>query len=167
MSKSNMNSIRIIAICILSMGVLSIVFRIWGILVWFDFANAHFPELHYEISIPKIVKNYHHGFVTSILEIIAGITLLMKKQIGYYLTFFSCLNFLLFYVISLFLKDLENDRQLTIFILKSLFGIMYLVILLLLLMPKIRKEYATTRIGLYRTLLVNLIFTIYGFMFIR
>lgn len=151
-----------IAICVFILGVFSITMGIWDLCIRIDLINEYKPELSYQISITQIFKSYHYGFITSFFEIFGGLSLFFRKRIGYYLTLFICSKFVIGFIISLTINDLKV-ADLNLLIIKSLLGTIYFACTLLLLLPKIKKTYSITKLGLMIVLTFSSLVAVYGF----
>lgn len=153
---------KIIAFYVLLYGLLSITIALWDIWIRLDLIAKYSPDLYASISYTKIFKNYHIGFLTSIFEIIGGLTLLLKKRIGYYLTLFICSKWVLGLIVSFILSNLQVQIDDKLIFLNSLFGFIFLTCVVLLVLPGIRKNYSISNFEILLTLILSSLFVVYG-----
>jgi hypothetical protein len=69
---------KVIGIFLIAFGSLVLVIAIWSIKQVFDIAFENF-----DISIPKVIKNYHYQILLPLMTIFSGLTLILKKKIGW------------------------------------------------------------------------------------
>jgi uncharacterized membrane protein YidH (DUF202 family) len=139
-------------------GILTLSLAIWSTKQIFDIGFEHLDYSWEDLSIPKIIKNYHYQLLLPILTIFAGLSIILNKRIGWITGVITSALLSTSMILSLWTienKETENETQLYVFI--GLISVIFITIFGLLLTKPIRAKYNPTE----RTwLIIGIIFTL-------
>lgn len=108
MTKNWIRTEKAIAIYLILWGILMIALTIWSINEGLSLAFEHFNYTWDDISILKIIKNYHHLFVPGLMGIFSGITLLLHKKSGWMAGFLCSTTVSIHILISFITIEKQN-----------------------------------------------------------
>jgi hypothetical protein len=128
-------------------GVCFLFITVWSIKLIFDSVFGYYDYSLADISISKIIKNYHYQILLPTMTIFAGLALILKKKIGWLIGIVTSA----IYSISIILlpltienENIEDDSLLYVYILTGLISFIFTIILCLLLTKRIRTKYNPT-----------------------
>ena len=121
-----------------------------------------------EVSIFKVVKNYHFQYIIPILSIVSGLLLILNKRVGWIgSTVMSFVTGIGIIILSWKLYNAEgNSIEITIsdFLLPSFLTVLFLIIGLVLLSKVYREEYLPTKNTWIIMILTIIILCVYSIL---
>ncbi|SEE50289.1 hypothetical protein SAMN04487765_2846 [Tenacibaculum sp. MAR_2010_89] len=124
-------------------GILILVLEIWSIKLSFNIGLKHYNYSWENISIFKVFKNYHYQILIPLLTIFAGVTLMLKKRIGWLFgVVTSVLHVMSMILFSVTNATVENKYLNFIYVFIST---LFILITVLLMNKHIRSKYNLTK----------------------
>ncbi len=143
-------------------GGLMLSLTIWSAKLLIDFGVEHLELTWENISLPKILKNYHFRLLLSLLTIFGGLTLMINKRIGWILSVVTSLLYGITTILAFQKVKMDTSFKLDIYdLLAGLIAILFFTIFGLLLTRQFRNKYKPTNktwwiiVGLVILLLVD------------
>jgi hypothetical protein len=129
-------------------GTFGLFVAIYGLKNLYDFGVTYFQLTLEKISIWKILKTYHFGFLLAILSLISGLLLILKKNSGWQLAIITSFVTGILGAINLIYSYSKPDKlkfNQTNTILQVTIMTVFLLITFILLLKPFRTKYNPTR----------------------
>lgn len=136
---------KVIGIFQIVWGTLVLVIIISSFKQFFDISFERFDNYWEYISIPKVVKNYHYLILLPLMTIFAGLTLILKKKIGWLMGIVTSATYGISIVLLPWTIDKEIGNITLIYVFTGLISLVFITIFGLLMTKQIREKYNPTK----------------------
>jgi hypothetical protein len=127
-------------------GSLTLGLTIWSTKLLFDIGFEHLDYSWEDISISKVIKNYHYQILLPLLTIFAGVLLILNKRIGWLTGVLTSALYGISMISSPWtIENKEMENETLIYIFAGLVSLIFIAITGLLLTKQIRIKYNPTK----------------------